>query len=147
MNSFSPSIQNQTDRARGQYLTMALQELPRAEFILSSLENLANSHSETVGALLIAITSTRLTEAGCTQRIQYPELSSRRWLSLRSQKRQRRSMGLKIWLRRRSSSEVPIPMIISPAHSIVSALGPTIRLWSARRIAKIKAPDLSRSSA
>ena len=43
---------------------MELQELPGAELILPGLEDLHNGNSETVGALLIAIASTRLTEAG-----------------------------------------------------------------------------------
>jgi hypothetical protein len=43
---------------------MELQELPGAELILPGLEDLHNGHSETVGALLIAIASTRLAEAG-----------------------------------------------------------------------------------
>ena len=43
---------------------MELQELPRAELILPGLEDLRKGNSETIGALLIAITSTRLTEAG-----------------------------------------------------------------------------------
>ncbi|WP_071527196.1 hypothetical protein [Nodosilinea nodulosa] len=43
---------------------MKLQELPGAELILPGLEDLSNGNPETVGALLIAIASTRLTEAG-----------------------------------------------------------------------------------
>jgi hypothetical protein len=43
---------------------MELQELPGAEFILPGLEDWHNGNSETIGALLIAIASTRLTEAG-----------------------------------------------------------------------------------
>ncbi|MBE9076071.1 hypothetical protein IQ241_01975 [Romeria aff. gracilis LEGE 07310] len=43
---------------------MNLEELPGAEFILPGLEDLYNGKAETVGALLIAIASTRLTEAG-----------------------------------------------------------------------------------
>jgi hypothetical protein len=43
---------------------MELQELPGAELILPGLEDLHNGNSKTVGALLIAIASTRLTEAG-----------------------------------------------------------------------------------
>ncbi len=43
---------------------MELQELPEAELILPGLEDLHNGNSESVGALLIAIASTRLTEAG-----------------------------------------------------------------------------------
>lgn len=41
-----------------------LEELPGAELILPGLEDLHNGKSETVGALLIAIASARLTEAG-----------------------------------------------------------------------------------
>jgi hypothetical protein len=58
---------------------MELQELPGAELILSGLEDLHNGHSETVGALLIAIASTRLTEAGLNFSTSYlspePELT------------------------------------------------------------------------
>ncbi|MEM9220212.1 MAG: hypothetical protein AAGD25_38535 [Cyanobacteria bacterium P01_F01_bin.150] len=43
---------------------MDLQELPGAELILPGLEDLHNGRSETVGALLIAIASIRLSEAG-----------------------------------------------------------------------------------
>ncbi len=43
---------------------MELQELPGAELILPGLEDLHNGNAETVAALLIAIASTRLTEAG-----------------------------------------------------------------------------------
>ena len=43
-----------------------LQELPGAELILIGIEDLHNGKSETVGALLIAIASTRLIEAGLT---------------------------------------------------------------------------------
>jgi hypothetical protein len=43
---------------------MELQELPGAELILPGLEDLHNGNAATVGALLIAIASTRLTEAG-----------------------------------------------------------------------------------
>ena len=43
---------------------MELQELPGAELILPGLEDLHNGNSETVGALLVAIASTRLIEAG-----------------------------------------------------------------------------------
>lgn len=43
---------------------MELQELPGAELILPGLEDLQNGNSETIGALLISIASTRLTEAG-----------------------------------------------------------------------------------
>lgn len=41
-----------------------LNELPGAEFILPGLDELRNGENETVGALLVAIASTRLTEAG-----------------------------------------------------------------------------------
>ncbi|MGF1520538.1 MAG: hypothetical protein ACFCVB_22470 [Nodosilinea sp.] len=43
---------------------MELHELPGAELILPGLEDLHSGNSETVGALLIAIASTRLAEAG-----------------------------------------------------------------------------------
>jgi hypothetical protein len=43
---------------------MGLLELPEAELILPGLKDLDNGNPETVGALLIAIASTRLTEAG-----------------------------------------------------------------------------------
>lgn len=43
---------------------MDLKELPGAELILPGLEDLRNGDSQTVGALLVAIASTRLTEAG-----------------------------------------------------------------------------------
>ena len=43
---------------------MSLEELPGAELILPGLEDLDSGKSKTVGALLIAIASTRLTEAG-----------------------------------------------------------------------------------
>ena len=43
---------------------MDLKELPGAELILPGVEDLHNGKSDTVGALLIAIASTRLTEAG-----------------------------------------------------------------------------------
>ena len=43
---------------------MNLKELPGAELILPGLEDLHNGKSDTVGALLIAISSTRLTKAG-----------------------------------------------------------------------------------
>lgn len=43
---------------------MGLQELPGAELILPGLEDLHNGNPETVGALLVAIASTRLTAAG-----------------------------------------------------------------------------------
>ena len=58
---------------------MKLQELPGAELVLPGLEDLQNGNSETVGALLIAIASTRLTEAGLnfstSQLISEPELA------------------------------------------------------------------------
>jgi hypothetical protein len=41
-----------------------LNELPGAEFILPGLEDLRNGENDTIGALLIAIASTRLTNAG-----------------------------------------------------------------------------------
>jgi hypothetical protein len=41
-----------------------LDELPGAEFILPGLEDLCNGETHTVGALLIAIASIRLTAAG-----------------------------------------------------------------------------------
>jgi hypothetical protein len=43
---------------------MSLNELPGAEFILPGLNDLHNGKSNTVGALLVAIAATRLTEAG-----------------------------------------------------------------------------------
>ena len=43
---------------------MDLQELPGAELILPGLEDLHNGKSDTIGALLIAIASKRLNEAG-----------------------------------------------------------------------------------
>jgi hypothetical protein len=43
---------------------MELLELPEAELILPGLKDLDNGNPGTVGALLIAIASTRLTEAG-----------------------------------------------------------------------------------
>lgn len=43
---------------------MNLEELPGAELILPGLEDLHSGKSKTVGSLLIAIASTRLTEAG-----------------------------------------------------------------------------------
>ncbi|WP_353930574.1 hypothetical protein WJM97_20260 [Okeanomitos corallinicola TIOX110] len=43
---------------------MNLNELPGAEIILPGLSDLQNGESNTIGALLIAIASTRLTEAG-----------------------------------------------------------------------------------
>ena len=43
---------------------MNINELPGAEIILPGLNDLRNGESNTIGALLIAIASTRLTEAG-----------------------------------------------------------------------------------
>lgn len=43
---------------------MNLEDLPGAELILPGLEDLHRGRSETVGALLVAIASIRLTEAG-----------------------------------------------------------------------------------
>ena len=43
---------------------MNLNELPGAEIILPGLNDLRNGESNTIGALLIAIASTRLSEAG-----------------------------------------------------------------------------------
>ena len=43
---------------------MNLEDLPGAELILPGLEDLHRGRSDTDGALLIAIASTRLTEAG-----------------------------------------------------------------------------------
>jgi hypothetical protein len=43
---------------------MNLNELPGAELILSGLNDLCNGKNDTVGALLVAIASTRLTQAG-----------------------------------------------------------------------------------
>lgn len=43
---------------------MNLEELPGAEFILPGIDDLHNGETNTVGALLIAIAATRLTEAG-----------------------------------------------------------------------------------
>lgn len=43
---------------------MNLNELPGAELILPGLNDLCNGESDTVGALLVAIASTRLTQAG-----------------------------------------------------------------------------------
>jgi hypothetical protein len=43
---------------------MNLNELPGAELILPGLNDLQNGHSNTIAALLVAIASTRLTEAG-----------------------------------------------------------------------------------
>lgn len=43
---------------------MNLNELPGSEWILPGLEDLHNGNSDTVGALLVAIASMRLSEAG-----------------------------------------------------------------------------------
>ena len=43
---------------------MNLYELPGAELILPGLDDLYNGDNETVGSLLVAIASTRLTRAG-----------------------------------------------------------------------------------
>lgn len=43
---------------------MNLNELPGAEIILPGLGDLHNGESNTIGALLVAIASTRLTEVG-----------------------------------------------------------------------------------
>jgi hypothetical protein len=43
---------------------MELNELPGSELILSGLEDLQQGRNNTIGSLLIAIASTRLTEAG-----------------------------------------------------------------------------------
>lgn len=43
---------------------MNLNELPGAEIILPGLSDLHNENSNTIGALLVAIAATRLTEAG-----------------------------------------------------------------------------------
>ena len=43
---------------------MTLNELPGAELILPGLEDLHQGETHTVGALLVAIASTRLSEAG-----------------------------------------------------------------------------------
>lgn len=43
---------------------MNLNELPGAEIILPGLSDLHNEKSNTIGALLVAIAATRLTEAG-----------------------------------------------------------------------------------
>jgi hypothetical protein len=43
---------------------MEFEELPGAEVILPGLEDLHNGNPETVGTLLVAIASTRLTAAG-----------------------------------------------------------------------------------
>jgi hypothetical protein len=45
-------------------IVMNLNELPGAELILAGVEDLHNGETRTVGALLVAIASTRLTEAG-----------------------------------------------------------------------------------
>lgn len=45
-------------------IAMNLGDLPGAELILFGLEDLHRGRSDTVGALLVAIASTRLTEAG-----------------------------------------------------------------------------------
>lgn len=49
---------------------MNLKELPGAELILPGIEDLHNGKTDTIGALLVAIASMRLTEAGfrCSQR-------------------------------------------------------------------------------
>ena len=43
---------------------MSLDDLPGAELILPGLRDLHNGESNTIGALLVAIAATRLTEAG-----------------------------------------------------------------------------------
>ncbi len=43
---------------------MNLKELPGAELILPGIDDLHNGKTNTVGALLVAIAATRLTEAG-----------------------------------------------------------------------------------
>ena len=43
---------------------MSLDDLPGAELILPGLRDLHNGESHTIGALLVAIAATRLTEAG-----------------------------------------------------------------------------------
>jgi hypothetical protein len=43
---------------------MSLNELPGAEIILPGLSDLHSGESNTIGALLVAIAATRLTEAG-----------------------------------------------------------------------------------
>jgi hypothetical protein len=43
---------------------MDLQDLPGAEFILPGLADLQNGQSQTIGALLVAIAATRLSDAG-----------------------------------------------------------------------------------
>ncbi|MBE9136156.1 hypothetical protein IQ254_02890 [Nodosilinea sp. LEGE 07088] len=58
---------------------MELQELPGSELILPGLEDFHNGNFETIGALLIAIASTRLIEAGlnfpASHLISEPELT------------------------------------------------------------------------
>lgn len=43
---------------------MSFNDLPGAEIILTGLSDLNNGESNTIGALLVAIAATRLTEAG-----------------------------------------------------------------------------------
>ena len=43
---------------------MSLDDLPGAELILPGLRDLHNGESNTIGALLVAIAATRLTQAG-----------------------------------------------------------------------------------
>jgi hypothetical protein len=43
---------------------MDLSNLPGAELILPGLEDLSNGQSQTIGALLVAIAATRLSQAG-----------------------------------------------------------------------------------
>ena len=43
---------------------MTLNELPGADLILPGLEDLRNGRTDTIGALLVAIASTRLSSAG-----------------------------------------------------------------------------------
>jgi hypothetical protein len=43
---------------------MSLDDLPGAELILPGLRDLHNGESHTIGALLVAIAATRLTQAG-----------------------------------------------------------------------------------
>ncbi len=58
---------------------MNLNELPAGEIILTGLKDLRNGKSNTIGALLVAIASMRLTEAGLdipkTHLAKEPELS------------------------------------------------------------------------
>jgi hypothetical protein len=58
---------------------MSLNELPGAELILPGLEDLRKGETNTVGALLVTIAATRLTEAGLDVPKDYlvsePELS------------------------------------------------------------------------